>query len=330
MLGKIALRVFAKRTFCSLIVSAAMAAGTAAGEPSPATIRAGIPAYYEGFLAVFTAERKGYFAEEGLKVEITTFKGGGAAGQAFVAGGIDLCLCSFDHVLKLQSRGLDAVAIGGIEEYNAYALIAKEGRIAGSVAGLRGRKIGITTPGSATDIVMRYEIKKAGLDTKEVTLVSIGGANEMRAALQNDQIDAGMVIGGTLVNMLNRGGWDIVIDFRTHRYPLEVVSARRAWLKKNGDAARRFLKALVRAGRLLQNDAATAYEMTKFMFPKMDERTVRGVSKAAVRRLSPDGSINPQGVSAILEQQIFAGIIPKALPYASLVDLSYLPGPVGR
>jgi len=297
----------------------------AAAPTNIVSIKVGIPAYYEGFLPVYAALEKGYFTENGLKVEVITFAGGGAAGQAFVAGGIDLCLCSFDHVLKLQSQGLDAVAIGGIEEYNAYALIAKKGQITKGIAGLRGKKVGITTPGSATDITMRYEIKKAGLDVKDITLASIGGANAMKAALENDQIDAGMVIGGTLVEMLTQGGWDLVMDFRSHRYPLEVVSAKRTWLKDNADLARGFLKALVRAQELVQKDSAAAYQVTKIMFPRMDDRILRGVSEAAVRRLSADGSINEQGVVAIIQQQVFAGTIPKAIPYANLVDLTFLP-----
>lgn len=325
MLAVIAWRTVATTSLSFFLTLNLAWTNAVAATPNIVSLKAGIPAYYEGFLPVYAALEKGYFAEEGLKVEVITFKGGGAAGQAFVAGSIDLCLCSFDHVLKLQSKGLDAVAIGGIEEYNAYALIAKEGQLPGGIAGLRGKKVGITTPGSATDITMRYEIKKAGLDIRDVTLVSIGSATAIRAALENGQIDAGMVIGGTLVDMLSRGGWDIVVDFRTQRYPLEVVSAKRAWLKENADVARRFLRALVRAQALVQNDAEAAYQVTKMMFPRMDERIVRGISEAAIRRLSPDGSINEQGVAAITQHQIFAGTIPKPIPYASLVDLSYLP-----
>lgn len=304
----------------------AMACGIASAQ-SKVTIKAGIPAYYEGFLPVYTAMEKGFFAQQGLNVEITTFKGGGAAGQAFVAGSIDMCLCSFDHVLKLQAKGMDAVAIGGIEEYNAYALIAKPDRV-GQGTGmqvLKGRKVGITGPGSSTDILLRYELKAAGVDVKDVTLVSLGGASAMKAALENDQIDAGMVIGGTLVEMLNQGGWKAIADFRTQRYPLEVVSAKRAWLKSNPEVARRFMRALAQAEVLLQKDKETAFQVTKTMFPKVDDKIVRGIAEAAVRRLSPDGSIHRDGVKAIIAQQIFAGTIPKAIEYEQLVDLSYLP-----
>lgn len=287
-------------------------------------VKAGIPSFYEGFLPLYAARDLGYFAAEGIDVEIVTFRGGGAAGQAFIAGSIDLCLCSFDHVLKLQERGFDAVAIAGIEEYNAYALIARKGRI-GGVGVLKDKTVGITSPGSATDISVRYEIRKAGLDVRNVTLVSIGGANEMRAALENDRIDAGMVIGGTLVDMLATGQWDVLVDFRQERYPLEVAIARRNWLASNGATARRFLKALVRAEVLLQKDPEVALKVTRSMFPTMAEATVTGVAASAIRRLSPDGSIDRRGVATITERQIFAREITKPIPYERLVDLSYLP-----
>lgn len=307
-----------------LIAAFALAGASAQAQSEPALVRAGIPAYYEGFLPVYTALDKGYFKDENLKVEILRFGGGGPAGQAFVAGSIDLCLCSFDHVLKLQSKGLDAVAVGGIEEYNAYALVARPRAIKDGMKGLKGKKIGITAPGSATDIVVRYGLKKAGVDVKDVTIVSLGGATAMKAALERNQVDAGMVIGGTLVEMLSEG-WEAVVDFRKDRYPLEVVSARRSWLGRNGDVARRFMRALVRAERELQSDPKTALEMTKVMFPKIDDKLVGGIAEAAVRRLSPDGSIHEEGVQNIIEQQVFAGTVPRALPYETLVDLSYLP-----
>jgi len=307
-----------------LLCLAALPPGAA--QAAPTLVKVGIPAYYEGFLPLYTAIEKGYFEQEGLKVEVSTFNGGGAAGQAFVAGSIDMCLCSFDHVLKLQAKGQDAVAIGGIEEYNAYALVTKSADDAAKgVAGLRGKKIGITSPGSATDIVVRYELKRAGIDVKDVTLVSMGSASAMKAGLEHGQIDAGMVIGGTLVDMLSQGGWHPIVDFRKQRYPLEVASAARAWLKENGDVARRFLKALVQAEAVLQKDPQTAYEITKTMFPKVEDKIVRGIAEAAIPRLSPDGSIDRAGVQAITDQQVFAGTIPKAIPYENLVDLSFLP-----
>jgi len=319
------IEILTKRTLaasaCILLV---LAAAGGAAQAAPVKLKTGIPAYYEGFLPVYTALEKGYFKDVGLDVDITTFKGGGAAGQAFIAGAIDLCLCSFDHVLKMQSRGLAAVAIGGIEEYNAYALIARKDSVPPGLANLRGKKIGITSPGSSTDILMRYEMKRAGIDPKEVSLISIGGATAMKAALENGQIDAGMVIGGILVDMLHEGGWEIIEDFRTHRYPLEVVIARKEWLKDNAAIAKQFLTALARAQKLLQEDAEVAYQVTKTMFPKMADPIVRGVSEAAVRRLSPDGSIDREGADAIVDQQVFAGAIPKSVPYEALVDLSYL------
>jgi len=323
-------RALVMTALCAVVAAFIGTPQAVAQSPSKTAITVGIPAFYEGFLPLYTAEKKQFFEDEGLAVNILTFQGGGAAGQAFVAGGIEMCLCSFDHVLKLQSRGFDAVAIGGIEEFNAYALISKKGRIADGLKGLRGKKIGITSPGSSTDITVRYELKKAGIDIRDVSLVSIGNAAAMKAALEQGELDAGMVIGGILVDMLNNPNWQIIVDFRTQRYPLEVVIARRSWLKDHAPTARKFLKAIVRAEELLQKDPAVAYEMTQAMFPKMDPKTLKGVGEAGVRRLSTNGSIDEQGVAAITDQQIFAGAIKSSIPYKSLVDLSYLPSGTAR
>ncbi len=51
------------------------------------------------------AERLGYFADEGLKVEILDFAGGAKSLQALMGGSADVVSGGFDHVLVMRARG---------------------------------------------------------------------------------------------------------------------------------------------------------------------------------------------------------------------------------
>src|SRR5690606_158027 len=127
------------------------------------------------------------------------------------------------------------------------------------------------------------------------------------------------------VDMLDQGDWVAVADFRTYEYPIESVIAKKTWLDKNGEIARNFMKALVEAEERLQHDHELAYQMTKTMFPKMDDALVRKISEVTLQRLCRDGSTSAKGVQTSIKQQIFAGTIPQAVPHEAFVDLSCLP-----
>lgn len=50
---------------------------------------------------IFLAEQRGWFREAGLTVEVIDFRGGAPAIQALVGGGVQICICAVDHVVRL-------------------------------------------------------------------------------------------------------------------------------------------------------------------------------------------------------------------------------------
>src|SRR5258708_7542940 len=101
------LKIIAARMSRLSVMALACAAWAAQAGAGEATLRLGVAAVNEGLLPIRVAIDQGYFASEGLAVELVDFRGGGPAVQAFVGGGVDFCICASDHVLRLASRGLD-------------------------------------------------------------------------------------------------------------------------------------------------------------------------------------------------------------------------------
>ena len=103
-------------------------------------------------------------------------RGGGPAVQAFAGGGVDLCICAADHVVRLVNRRFDARIIVGLDEHHSYALLGKANAPYADVKSLKGKRIGVTSPGALTDNTVRWAITRAGLrPERDFQIVAAGG-----------------------------------------------------------------------------------------------------------------------------------------------------------
>lgn len=282
---------------------------------------------YLGYLPLYAAIQRGYLRERGLALEIREFKGGGDAGKAFVGGAADVLVGSYDHVLKLREQGMDVLAVGNVEATYAYALMAKRGTTHASLDALAGTKLGTTGPGSSTDINLRYGLKQRGIDPdRGAELIAVGGGGPMLAALDNDQIAAGMFLDPLLTQLLAQPEkYQVVHDFRNLEYPLLCVGVRRDWLQGNEAATRDLLAALVKAEAELQADPAVALAVARDKFADIEPAVLEAAVANTLPRLSKDGRISEVAHQNVLDQQLFAGTITTPIPYLQAVDLSHLP-----
>jgi len=306
----------------------AAAIGFAAADASAQTkVTAGIAAYYEAMMPFELAVKRGFYQEEGIVQEPINFRGGSPAVQAFLGGSVDLCYCSFDHVVKLRNRGQDAVAILGVDEFHSYALIARADSPVTSFESLKGKKLGITASGSMTDITVRYDIKQLGLNAdRDYQIIGAGSGALMKAALENGAVDAGMTIAAVAEDLMSmKGKYKIVREYRTMPYAGFVVIARGKWLKENPELARKYVRATVKAQKLIQSDPAVAEEMVKAMFPTFEPDLVKAVAASARSRLSKDGTLSEVSANNVVERIAFADPSVKPVPFAEAADMSFLP-----
>ena len=301
-------------------------AGQAGGTASLKTLKVATVYPYLGYLPLYTAMQRGFLTDQGLELELVEFKGGGDAAKAFVGGASDVLIGSYDHVLKLREQGMDVVATANVEAMYAYALMAKKGAPYTSLESLKAKKIGTTGPGSSTDINVRFGLKQRGVDPeREAELISVGGGSPMLAAIDNDQIQAGMFLDPLLTQLLLQPDkYQVVHDFRNLEYPLLCVTLRRDWLKGNEDSARRLHAAIVRAEETLQQDQGVAMAVSREKFTDIEPSVLEAAVQNTLTRLSKDGTISETAHKNVLDQQVFAGGIKGQIPYAQAVDLSYL------
>jgi NitT/TauT family transport system substrate-binding protein len=269
----------------------------ASAEAADTKIKLAISGLSEGKLPLYVAEQQGYFKAAGLDVDLLEFKSGGAAVQAFVGNSVDLCICAGNHVITLRQRGLDTKLLVGLDAHFPNALAARPGSPFTDLKSLKGRKIGITSPGSSTDDLIRWAARKAGLDADtDFRVVSVGTGPSMRIAIESGAVDAGILGNAELIDAELAGKkLAIVEDWRGVDNAALNVIVKQSWVDKNPAVAKAFAQAVVKAAKLIQTDPAAATAASTLIFPNRSPRFNQLLAASAAKHLSRDGSISNAG-----------------------------------
>src|ERR1044071_867381 len=183
-----------RRTFLTGAAAAALAAGAApqvraqaAGAPEKAKVQLGVggkPLLY--YLPLTIAERRGFFKEEGLEVEIADLAGRARSLQSLVGGSVGVVTGAYEHTIRMQAKGQDIRAVIELGRFPAIVVAVRKDK-AGTIksaADLKGAKMGVTAPGSSTAILAQYAMVKAGLKPTDAAIIGVGGGAGAVAAMK--------------------------------------------------------------------------------------------------------------------------------------------------
>ena len=264
------------------------------------------------YLPLTIAEQLGYFKAEGLDVTIVDFAGGAKALQAVVGGSADVVSGAFEHTINMQAKGqaMRAFVLQGLAPQIVLGVNPKTMPHFKSIADLKGKKIGVTAPGSSTNVLVNFVLAKAGLKPSDVSIIGVGAANGAVAAMRSGQIDAISNLDPVITLLQRSGDLKIVTDTRIVSeaeavfggpMPAGCLYAPQAFLDKNPHTAQALTNAMVRANKWIQ--AAGGGDIIKVVpesYLLGDRAVYIDGFLAAQKALSPDGSIPPKGADTAL------------------------------
>jgi len=169
------------------------------------------------YLPAKLTERLGYFKEQGLKVQLLTEPAGAQAENVMISGDVAGVVGFYDHTIDLQTKNKCVKSVVQLADVPGEAEVvstSKAGQIA-SPAAFKGKKLGVTSPGSSTDFLTQYLATKNGVPTSGYTTVKAGAGQTFIAALNNGGIDAGMTTDPTVAQLTSTGKAKIMLDMRT-------------------------------------------------------------------------------------------------------------------
>ena len=259
------------------------------------------------YLPLTIAETRGYLKEEGLDVTIADFAGGSRALQALIGGSADVVSGAFEHTINMQVKGqrLRAFVLQGRAPQIVLGVNPKTMPNFKSVADLKGKKLGVTAPGSSTNILANFVLAKSGLKPGDVSIIGIGTGTGAVGAIRSGQIDAISNLDPVITQLTRSGDLKIVSDTRVVAeadrvfggpMPAGCLYTQQSFLDKNPQTAQALTNAIVRADKWIQGAGASdIIKAVPESYLLGDRAVYVDAFLAAKGALSPDGMFPEAG-----------------------------------
>ena len=208
----------------------------------------------------------GIFRKHGLDVELLYVGGGGRAAQVVQSGEVPVGTFTGGAVVNANLAGGDLVIIASSLNVFTFAVIAKpEIR---RVEDLKGKKIGISRFGSATDFGLRFAESQWPIKRqRDFAVIQMGGVTDILAGLRTGAIDAG-VINAELAILARRDGFREVADISKMglSFPTSSIVTTRSYIKRSENTVRKFVRAYAEGVHYSKTQRAFSVQvMSKYM-----------------------------------------------------------------
>lgn len=243
----------------------------------------------------------GLFAKHGLDVDLV-FTGGGRAITSMLSGETPLVTVGGPSAIAARLGGSDVVIIAHIYDTILFSLmVTPEIR---TLADLKGKKLGASRFGSATDFALRYVLKRNGYDpVKDFTIFQIGGQAETLAALKAGSIQGG-VIASPATAEAKRLGMKELINMATLgvEYPQTTISTTERFLRGNRETVLRFTRAYAEGMHRFLGDREFSLKVIG-KYAKIDARpTLEATYDDYAPYLKKIPSPSPGSIQTVLDQ----------------------------
>jgi NitT/TauT family transport system substrate-binding protein len=201
----------------------------------------------------WVSREAGLFSKHGLDVELL-FAGGGRAITSLLGGDTPIVTVGGPSAIAARLGGGDVMVVAHVFDTILYSLMTRPG--IRSLADLKGKRVGASRFGSATDFALRYVLTRYGMDpAKDVIIFQIGGQAETLAALRAGSIEAG-VIASPATAEAKRLGMSQLINMAALGlpYPQTTIATTDRFLHGNRDTLLRFIRAYGEGSRRFLND----------------------------------------------------------------------------
>lgn len=219
-------------------------------------------AWFKGgtIIAQYVAQERGYFADEGLDVEITYFKSTADAIPSVAAGEIEFGITSNTPVLSSVAAGVPIKGVGLVhyasadEEHISNMCVALGESGIKTPDDLRGKKIAIPYVGGDAHIYAVALLDKYGISPEEVTFVTVPWPFHIDA-LVSGEVDAATLLISHIANLQAQGiDYNIVMDSGEllPRRESVLIYSSNEYMEKNPEVVRKFLRAYYRGQAYLE------------------------------------------------------------------------------
>jgi NitT/TauT family transport system substrate-binding protein len=289
------------------------------------------PVHYVGFLPIYVAQKKGYFADEGINLQVLTMEGP-AMIPSVVSGRAFGLTASVDRNAQAKAGGREVKAVVDLNARANIYLMARRDLmpVSGDLPSfLRGKRIAVTLFGGTPNNMLRYLLTQWKLDPrKDVTLVEVNSQAIVLITVGANQAEVGVSAEPFISQGIGKGIWGQPIYAARDLGPYADTA-----ISVNGDSIRsepQLVKGLVKAvmrGLVYTNDhRSEMLEFARAEFPTASQEDLEAsLARAFADHIySTDGFITPQAWAmgeAVVRQ---AGILKQDVGYDDVIDMQFV------
>jgi len=205
------------RLLAILVAFVAVCFPALAQENKTVTIAVSGPPAQLYFLPVVLAKQLGYFEQARVNVELQHFNAGSRALESVIGGSADMIAGAYENTVRMQAKGqpMQSVVLFGRYPQNILGIAKAQAATYRSPADLKGQRIGITGPGSATQTFLNLILAGAGLKPDDVSPVTVGaGAVAVAAMKRGNELYAISNLDLAITELTMSGDIVVAVDSR--------------------------------------------------------------------------------------------------------------------
>ncbi|HEY3305023.1 MAG TPA: ABC transporter substrate-binding protein [Candidatus Binatia bacterium] len=290
------------------------------------TLRISYPAPVTVYLPLWVAKDAGFFAKNGLDVELVHVGSSPLSLSAFFAGEIDILGGGGAAGPNAYLRGQrDLVFFAAMNNKFVFTIYGHPS--IASLQGVRGKRVGVTRFGGTMDFATRHFLKQTGFDPgRDVTLIQVGRVQDILSALTAGSIDAGTMAFPYDIKAKELGYRELAdLTQSGARYASSSMLARRQFLAQNKAQMEGVVRALIEALHLIRTRRDDGIKILA-RYTRLDDAKVLGQTFDFHNRVIwprvPE--IQPEDLKLVLEELAESNpkareIDPADLIYGSIV-----------
>lgn len=297
----------------ALFASVWVFSAAAAAQSRPALVRTAYSALSAGIGSLWLTQEQGYFKKNGLDSSLIYIRGGTTAVQALLAGEIHFGHLSPAPMMAAWAQGADFVWIGTTTHQMVFTLMVEPSIKTG--IDLKGKRIGITRIGSASDLALRMSLEHFGLGAKDVTMLSLGGIPEILAAMRGGAVDGGILSPPTSTAARDLSYRPLLhVPDLGREFTFSGIAARRTFVQSQPDVTRAYMTALSEGAKIYKEDSRAALRVLR-AYMRADDRLLESGYKEYDKAISSPPYPGLKGLEAVRESLL------ESMPQLKGVDL---------
>jgi NitT/TauT family transport system substrate-binding protein len=268
----------------------------------------------------------GIFAKHGLDLDVAGFGGDAKLQQAMAANAVDIGLGSGPG-LAFIAKGAPVKGIAAMAgQPLIFAMVVRADGAVKTIDDLKGRKVAISTVGSATNWLMNEVSRQHGWGFDGFTQIPIGENSARIAALKSGAVDACVVDIGSALNFVARGDGRILMRFGdvVQHFIMHVIFATDTAMARKPATLTAFLGGWFETIAFMRANKAKAVAIAMTVMGT-DETTTSGIYDELMPMFTANGHFDPAALAVLSRSFVEMKTLPDAPDMSKLYTEAFLP-----